>query len=130
MNLFGFEIGKKSSAKGEVKAISPIPKQSDEASTTVTSGGGYYGQYVNLSDTDGTSDHELIRKYREASLQPECDAAISDIVDSAIASSEESSPVSLSMIDLQLPDKVKKQIINEFNRVLKLYKFNRNASIR
>ena len=128
MNLFGFEIGKKSSAKGEVKAISPIPKHSDEASTTVTSGGGYYGQYVNLSDTDGTSDHELIRKYREASLQPECDAAISDIVDSAIASSEESSPVSLSMIGLQLPDKVKKQIINEFNRVLKLYKFNRNAS--
>ena len=128
INLFGFEIGKKASAKGTVEGISPIPKQSDEASTTVTSGGGYYGQYVNLSDTDGTSDHELIRKYREASLQPECDAAVSDIVDSAIASSEESSPVGISMIDLQLPTKVKKEIITEFNRVLKLYKFNRNAA--
>lgn len=128
INLFGFEISKKVSKEPEVKAVSPIPKQSDESAMTVTVGGGYYGQYVDLSNTDAVSDHELIRKYREASLQPECDAAISDIVDGAIASSEESAPVDLSMGDLDLPDNVKKKIIDEFNRVLELYKFNRNAA--
>jgi hypothetical protein len=128
INLFGFEISKKVSAQNSVEAISPIPKPTDESSATVAVGGGYYGQYVDLSNTDTVSDHELIRKYREAAMQPECDAAVSDIVDGAIASSEESSPVDLSMGDLDLPSNVKKKIINEFNRVLKLYKFNRNAA--
>jgi len=128
INLFGFEISKKVSAQKSAKPMSPIPKPNDESSSTVTVGGGYYGQYVDLSNTDTVSDHELIRKYREAAMQPECDAAVSDIVDGAIASSDESSPVDLSMTDLELPNNVKKQIINEFNRVLKLYKFNRNAS--
>ena len=128
INLFGFEISKKVSPQNSVEAASPIPKPTDESSATVAVGGGYYGQYVDLSNTDTVSDHELIRKYREAAMQPECDAAVSDIVDGAIASSDESSPVDLSMGDLDLPSNVKKKIINEFNRVLKLYKFNRNAS--
>jgi len=128
INLFGFEISKKVSAQNSVEAVSPIPKPTDESSATVAVGGGYYGQYVDLSNTDTVSDHELIRKYREAAMQPECDAAVSDIVDGAIASSDDSSPVDLTMGDLDLPNNVKKQIIKEFNRVLKLYKFNRNAS--
>ena len=128
INLFGFEISKKISKQQSVEPVSPIPKPNDESASTVAVGGGYYGQYVDLSNTDTVSDHELIRKYREAAMQPECDAAVSDIVDGAIASSDESSPVDLSMSDLDLPNNVKKQIINEFNRVLKLYKFNRNAS--
>lgn len=128
INLFGFEISKKISKQQSVEPVSPIPKPNDESASTVAVGGGYYGQYVDLSNTDTVSDHELIRKYREAAMQPECDAAISDIVDGAIASSDESSPVDLSMSDLDLPNNVKKQIINEFNRVLKLYKFNRNAA--
>ena len=128
INLFGFEISKKVSAQKSAEPMSPIPKPNDESASAVAVGGGYYGQYVDLSNTDTVSDHELIRKYREAAMQPECDAAVSDIVDGAIASSDESSPVDLSMHDLDLPNNVKKQIINEFNRVLKLYKFNRNAS--
>ena len=128
INLFGFEISKKVSSQNSVEAVSPIPKPNDESSSTVAVGGGYYGQYVDLSNTDTVSEHELIRKYREAAMQPECDAAVSDIVDGAIASSDESSPVDLSMNDLDLPNNVKTKIIDEFNRVLKLYKFNRNAS--
>ena len=128
INLFGFEISKKVSAQKSAEPMSPIPKPNDESASAVAVGGGYYGQYVDLSNTDTVSEHELIRKYREAAMQPECDAAVSDIVDGAIASSDESSPVDLSMHDLDLPNNVKKQIINEFNRVLKLYKFNRNAS--
>tara|TARA_B110000444_G_scaffold134982_1_gene126788 strand:+ start:14894 stop:16423 length:1530 start_codon:yes stop_codon:yes gene_type:complete len=129
INLFGFEISKKISGEtSPVVAVSPIPQRDDESSTSIPAGGGYYGQVVDLSNTNVVSDHELIHKYREAAQQPECDAAVSDIVDSAIAASEESGPVAISMIDLELPDKVKTEIIEEFNRVLQLYKFNRNAA--
>lgn len=131
MELFGYQINKKVSTKQkeiEKKIISPIPKINDDGGATVTVGGGYYGQYVDLEGTGTISDHELITKYREASLQPECDAAISDIVDGAIAAGDVSTPVELLMHDLDQPDTVKKQIIKEFNNVLKLYKFNHRAS--
>jgi hypothetical protein len=126
MEIFGYEISKKV-AKKEKEIISPIPKINDDGGATVTVGGGYYGQYVDLSGTDTVSDHELIIKYREASQQPECDAAISDIVDGALASGDTSSPIDLAMQDLDQPEKVKNQILAEFNKVLQLYKFNHRA---
>jgi len=128
LNLFGYEISKKVSKDDLSKdVISPIPKSNEEGAATVTVGGGYYGQFVDLSGTDALSDHDIIHKYREASLQPECDSAISDIVDGAIAASEDSSPVSLTLKDLKQPDTVKKKIQNEFDDVLRLYRFNHNA---
>jgi hypothetical protein len=127
MELFGYEISKKVDTKEQPQLVSPIPKINDDGGATVTVGGGYYGQYVDLSGTDTVSDHELIMKYRESAQQPECDAAISDIVDGAIAASENSSPVDIFLSDLNQPDNVKKEIINEFNKILQLYKFNHKA---
>jgi hypothetical protein len=127
MELFGYEISKKVEKKEKPQMVSPIPKTNDDGGATVTVGGGYYGQYVDLSGTDTISDHELIMKYRESAQQPECDAAISDIVDGAIAASENSSPVDIILSDLKQPDNVKKEIINEFNKILQLYKFNHRA---
>ena len=100
MELFGYEISKKVDKKEQPQIVSPIPKINDDGGATVTVGGGYYGQYVDLSGTDTVSDHELIMKYRESAQQPECDAAISDIVDGAIAASENSSPVDIILSDL------------------------------
>jgi len=129
MELFGYEITRKVSPKEEKQIVTPIPQRNDDGSTTVAvSGGGYYGQVLDFSGTDALSDHDLIRNYREASLQPECDAAISDIVDGAIAAGDTSVPVDLSMQDLNQPEKVKKQILNEFNKVLELYKFNHKST--
>ena len=125
--LFGYEISKKVNKK-EKEIVSPIPKMNDDGGATVTVGGGYYGQVVDLSGTETVSDHELILNYREASQQPECDAAISDIVDGALASGDTSAPVDLTMDDLDQPDNVKKEIIKEFNKVLRLYKFNHNSA--
>jgi hypothetical protein len=131
MELFGYEINKKVSGQQknvEQKIISPIPKTNDDGGATVTVGGGYYGQYVDLEGTGTISDHELITKYREASLQPECDAAISDIVDGAIASGDVSAPIELITEDLNQPDNVRKKITEEFNKVLQLYKFNHSSA--
>ena len=111
MELFGYEINKKVSSDKEKqidKIISPIPKANDEGSTVVTAGGGYYGQFVDLEGTNAVSDHELIIKYREAAMQAECDAAVADIVDGAIASGDTSAPIELITADLEQPDKVKK----------------------
>ena len=62
MELFGYEISKKVEKK-EKQLISPIPKINDDGGATVTVGGGYYGQYVDLGGTDTISDHELIMKF-------------------------------------------------------------------
>lgn len=127
MELFGYEISKKVENQEKEKFVSPIPKVNDDGGATVTVGGGYYGQYVDLSGTDTLSDHELIINYREVAQQPECDQAISDIVDGAIASGDTSTPVDLMMKDLNQPDNVKKEILNEFNKVVQLYKFNHRS---
>jgi hypothetical protein len=132
MELFGYDISKKVSAKQsarEEKIISPIPKVSDDGATSVAvSGGGYYGSVLDLSNTEAISDHDLIVKYRDAALQPECDAAVNDIVDGAIATGDTSAPVSLHLEDLKQPASVKKGILKEFAKIIELYDFNQKAS--
>ena len=125
MDIFGYEIAKKINPKLKKEIISPIPKPSDDGSsaTTVFSGG-LYGQYIDLGDSATDSDRELILKYREVATQPEADSAITDIVDGAIASRDKSAPVNISLDDLDQPDNIKKQIIEEFNKVLTLFRFN------
>jgi hypothetical protein len=62
------------------------PKDSDDGAAVISAGGAY-GTYVDL---DGTirSEAELVTRYREMSLQPECDAAIDEIVTESIAIDE------------------------------------------
>ena len=80
-----------------------------------------------LGDSVTGSDHDLILKYREVATQPEADTAITDIVDGAIASKDKSAPVNISLDDLDQPDNIKKQIIEEFNKILTLYRFNHSG---
>ena len=113
MELFGYQITKKIGSREEkldkdLKSF--VPKRDDEGSSSVVTTGGYYGQYVDIDGTSNNSENELIVKYREAASQPECDQAINDIVDGAIASGDDSAPAALNMNDSELPDSIKKQI--------------------
>ena len=130
MEIFGLNITKKVAEKEKTKRISPIPKNDDVGGITVstTATGGYFGQYVDMEGTTSDSEHDLILKYRESARQPECDSAVSDIVDAAIASADKSAPVELQMDELDMPDSIKKEILEEFNKVLELYKFNQRSS--
>lgn len=131
MELFGYQITKKIGSREEKldkELKSFVPKRDDEGSSSVVTTGGYYGQYVDIDGTSNNSENELIVKYREAASQPECDQAINDIVDGAIASGDDSAPAALNMNDSELPDSIKKQIQDEFSKVLSLYKFNRKAA--
>lgn len=131
MNLFGYEISKKIASretKLDKDLKSFVTPRDEEGSSSVATTGGYYGQYVDIDGTSSDSSSELIVKYRESASQPECDQAINDIVDGAIASGDDSAPAALNMNDSELPDSIKKQIQEEFSKVLSLYKFNRKAA--
>ena len=130
MELFGYNITKRVGAKDiakEKEVVSFTPKPEDDGVSSTVAAGGYYGQYVDLDGTASSNDRDLIIKYREASQQPECDSAISDIVDAAIASSSIGAPAELILSKLDQPDSIKKQISEEFSNVLSLYKFNKTG---
>ena len=132
MEIFGLNITRKVAEedKEKKKKISPIPYDPDVGGISVasTATGGYFGHYVDMEGTTSDSEHDLILKYREAARQPECDSAISDIVDAAIASADKSAPVELDMEELDLPDNIKKQFLTEFNNILELLRFNQRSA--
>ena len=122
--LFGFSIAER---KKKAKLISPAPPNNDDG-TSVVAAGAYFGQYV---DIDGipksNNDFELIKKYREIALHPECDSAIDDIINESVASDLDFAPVNIELSNLEASDKVKKQIREEFKFILRLLDFDRKS---
>jgi hypothetical protein len=120
--LFGFEFKRKHTEK-ELPSFAP-PKDSDDGAVVISAGGSY-GTYVDL---DGTvrSEAELVTKYREMSLQPECDAAVDEIVNESI-SMEEQDIVEINLDDVKITENIKKIIRDEFQNCLKLLDFNKYA---
>jgi len=124
-DFFGFEIKRKDQEKQErARASFVAPMDEDEGIGNVINAGGHYGQYVDINGDQTKSEKELILKYRDISHQTECDAAVEDIVNEAIVSDDESSPVSLIMDDLDQPDRIKKMMTEEFNHVLNMLNMN------
>jgi len=130
MNLFGYEITKKIDA-GESKKQTPElqsfanPMDSEGTSyvSAVGGGAGFNTQILDLDSHSSGSEKDLIKKYRQTAAQPECDIAINDILNQAIVSDTES-PVNLVLDKVDLPDKIKTSIKNEFESVLNLLDFN------
>lgn len=120
MELFGFEFKRKEKVE---KASSFVPKQSDDGAMVVTTAGGSYGTYVDL---DGTvrSEAELVTRYRQMSLHPECDSAIDEIVNESISYDEENI-VDINLDDLNFSDNVKSAIRQEFQNCLRILEFNK-----
>lgn len=127
MELFGFEISRKKEEKEQERKQSFVaPDIADGA--TVVAEGGYYGQYVDIEGVKAKDDADLIKKYREISLYPECDAAITDIVNEAIVADDRNKIVDLVTDELtEYSDKVKKLVKEEFSNVVSLLKFTNNA---
>ena len=125
--LFGFEIKRKEQEKEEKKRVSFVPPEEDGGESQVINAGGYYGAFLDMDASSVKNEKELIMKYRDASYQPECDAAIEDIVNEAIVSDGNSAPVQLIMDDLQQTAKIKNMLSAEFENVVKLLNFNWNG---
>lgn len=128
MELFGFKITKATEDKTSdlTKNKSIVPPDVEDGSATVAAGG-YYGQYIDIDGNSVKSDAELIRKYRITAEQPECDMAIEDIVNEAIVSDDDQSPIEVNLDSLNQPDKIKDAIREEFDNVVRLLNFNENG---
>jgi len=123
--LFGFSLER---AKKLPKGPSFVQKDSMDGSQPIV-GGGYYGYSV---DFDGTlrNEYELITRYREMVLQPECDSAVDDIVNETICGNFDDVPIEVELSNLKTSDKIKKLIREEFSEILRLLDFeNRSYEI-
>jgi len=119
--LFGFEFKRKVSVD---PAPSFSPKETDDGALTIAAGGSF-GTYVDLDGTVRT-EAELVTKYREMSLQPECDAAVDEIVNETMAI-DEKEIVKIDLDQLDIQDNIKKAIRDEFRNILNILDFNRHA---
>lgn len=120
--FFGFEL-KRKDKKVEMPSVSFVPN-TDEDGAGVISSGGHFGAYLDLDGDKAKTEQELIYKYRDISSQPECDAAIEDIVNEAIVSDHNDVPVDIVLDELEASDKIKKMIKDEFYNILSLLNFN------
>ena len=119
LELFGLRIGRAEEEKDSV--ISFAPPEADDGSLTIAQGG-VFGTTVDL---EGTAKNEagLVTKYREMTLQPECEKAIDDIVNEAIVGDSKEQSVQIVLDDTELPKNIKDRISEEFDSVLSLLKF-------
>ena len=122
--LFGFKIQNTGDDKSK-KLISPVaPNDEDKSDFYISSG--FYGQYV---DIEGVykNEQDLVRRYREMSLHPECDSAIEDVVNEAIVSDLNDSPVEIDLSNLPASDKLKSIIRDEFKYIKEIMDFDKKS---
>ena len=118
--LFGFSITRlKKQADPKQSFTQP---QADDGTQTIAAGG-YFGQYLDM-EGQAKTEQDLIRRYREIALHPECDMAIEDIVNEAIVANELKDAVKLRLDTLPFGNEIKRKIEDEFQEVLRLLQFN------
>ena len=122
--LFGFSI-EDNEEKKSPGVVSPIP-QSNEDGVDHYLTSGFFGSYVDIEGVYKT-EYDLIKRYREMALHPECDGAIEDIVNEAIVSDLNDSPVQIDLDNLNAGDSLKKKIREEFKTVLELLDFDKKC---
>jgi hypothetical protein len=121
--LFGFSI--EDTEPLSPSAVSPVaPNNEDGVDHYMSSG--FFGSYVDIEGVYRT-EYELIKRYREMALHPECDSAIEDIVNEAIVSDSNDSPINIDLDNLNASDGMKKKIRQEFKHILDLLDFDKKC---
>jgi len=118
--LFGFNITR---VKPQTDPKQQFSQPAAEDGTQVVAAGGFFGSYLDMEGTAKT-EQDLIRRYREIALHPECDMAIEDIVNEAITSNENKQSVKVITDGLDYSSAIKVRIEEEFADVLRLLQFN------
>ena len=123
MALFGFSID--DGYKKPKKQVSPVPPNNEDGVDYYISSG-FYGQYVDIEGVYKT-EYDLVKRYREMSLHPEADKAIEDVVNEAIVSDLNDSPVEIDLSNLNVPEQIKGIIREEFQYIKELMDFDKKA---
>ena len=121
--LFGFSIDPKK--KDAPSVISPVPQNNEDGNDNFIASS-FYGSYV---DIEGVyrSEFDLIKRYREMALHPECDGAIEDVINEAIVSDLYDTPIQIELSNLNASDKLKKAIREEFKTIKDIMDFDKKS---
>ena len=121
--LFGFSI--EDTNKKSPSVVSPVPQTNEDGVDNYIASG-FYGQYL---DIEGVyrSEHDLIKRYREMAIHPECDNAIEDVVNEALVSDLYDSPVEIELSNLNATESLKKKIREEFKYLKEIMDFDRKC---
>jgi len=119
--LFGFSI---EPPKKDKPVASPVPSQLDDGTELPV--GARIG-YMYEGDQKARTEQNLIAQYRDVALYPEADNAIDDIVNEAFTVSFERPSVSIRLDLLEINDRIKKVIREEFKNALHLLKFQKKS---
>jgi hypothetical protein len=121
--LFGFSIEDKEPLSPGV--LSPVPPNNEDGVDHYLTSG-FFGSYVDIEGIYRT-EFDLIKRYREMALHPEVDSAIEDIVNEAIVSDTDDTPVKIELSNLNASDGIKKKIREEFKHILDLLDFDKKS---
>jgi len=122
--LFGFSF-KKRKERLSKDAPSPVAPTLDDGATSFIAGG-YHGTYVDL-DGNFKTEYDMVVKYRMMAMHPEVDSAIEDIIQEAIVTDQNDSPVQIDLSNLEVSDAVKEMIRTEFEYLKNLVGFDTKA---
>jgi hypothetical protein len=121
--LFGFSI--EDSEPLSPTVVSPVPPNNEDGVDNYVSSG-FFGQSIDIEGVYRT-EYDLIKRYREMALHPECDSAIEDVVNEAVVSDTNDSPVSIELSNLNASDGIKDKIRKEFKYILELLDFDKKS---
>lgn len=109
-----------------LKANSFIEIDNDTDSALI-SDATYGSMGVTESQTNLQEQAQLINEYRNMALHHDVDSAIDDITNAAISCDSDESPVTLDLERVEVSEKVKEQVIDEFNNILRMLNINTMA---
>ena len=121
--LFGFSI--ENSEPVSPTVVSPVPPNNEDGVDHYLTSG-FFGSYVDIEGVYRT-EYDLIKRYREMALHPECDSAIEDVVNEAIVSDTNDSPITIELSNLSASDGIKDKIRKEFKYILELLDFDKKS---
>jgi len=121
--LFGFSI--EDNEPLSKSTVSPVPPNNEDGVDHYLTSG-FFGSYVDIEGVFRT-EFDLIKRYREMALHPEADSAIEDIVNEAVVSDTNDTPVEIELSNLNASDGIKKKIREEFKYILSLLDFDKKA---
>ena len=116
--LFGFQISRIKKQADPKQSFTTT--QADDGTQTVNAGG-YFGTFLDM-DANAKTEADLVRRYREIAIHPECDMAIEDIVNEAIVSNEMRDPVRINLEGLAFGKDVRRKI-ETVQRDIKIIEF-------
>ncbi|MDX8384533.1 MAG: portal protein [Ghiorsea sp.] len=127
MELFGFNFGKQKSSQPDKKLSPALAPPTDNGNNidTVTFGGGQNSASINFNPSINT-DNERINTYRIMSENSDVRHAIDEVVTDAIVF-DHNKVVELNMDNTKLSDNIKTKVLDEFNNIMTLIDFRRNA---